>query len=156
MSNSKLPIFGEIDLEEDFFEAEFMNSKNQEVMVSIDFEGEPPGNDFSFESISNFLNNIENNLQHIKDNLLSGNFVVDVKDYIEHHMSELKSEPKIQKISSHEQFINELYTSYINIYPTEEENFFSIDFTIDEELTNYILVVSLQEDLSISHITTES
>lgn len=155
MSSIKLPYFGEIDLEEDFFEAEFTNSNGQEISINIDFESEKP-TDTAIKSILAFLENIESKTQNIKDRLLSSDFANEVNDYIQHHLEELKTEPAIQVISSPEQFIEKLKVSFINIYPTMEERFFAFDFTIDEELTNYLLVVHLLEDFSISYITTES
>lgn len=155
MSSIKLPYFGEIDLEEDFFEAEFTTNNGQEISISIDFESEKPTEN-AIKSISTFLENIVSNTQNIKDRLLSSDFSSEVNDYIQHHLEELKTEPEIQAISSPEQFIEKLKVSSINIYPTKEERFFAFDFTIDEELTNYLLVVDLLEDLSISYITTES
>ena len=152
---NKLPYFGELNLEEDFFETEFTNSNGEEISITIDFEGEKATED-NLKSIAKFLENVENNIQSIKKRLLTSDFTEEVNDYIEHHLSKLKSEPQIQNIKSSQQFIDELKVSSINIYPSMNERFFAFDFTISEELTNYLLVVDLLEDLSISYITTES
>lgn len=152
---NKLPYFGELNLEEDFFETEFTNSNGEEISITIDFEGEKATED-NLKSIAKFLENVENNIQSIKNRLLTSDFTEEVNDYIEHHLSELKSEPQIQNIKSSQQFIEELKVSSINIYPSMDERFFAFDFTISEELTNHLLVVDLLEDLSISYITTES
>lgn len=152
----ELPYFEEINLSEDYFETTYINKKGKEISLVIDFEGEEVA-DFDFNSIRKFLNNIENKLEEIWKNLLKSDyFTKEVNEYAEHHLVELETELKKQNINSIKDFINTMYPTCINIFPTDEERYFSIDYTINEELTNYVLVVDLFEDTSIYYITTES
>lgn len=155
MDKLKLPYFGEVNLEDDFSETEFTDSTGQEILISIDFEGEEPAKE-AFDTIRVFLEHLEENMQKIKGSILSSEFSEAVNDYIEHHLKELKEEPEIQEINSPKEFVEALKFVNINICPTAEERFFSFDLTIGEELTNDLLVVDLLEDLTISYITTES
>ncbi|EHQ43922.1 DUF2004 domain-containing protein [Myroides odoratus] len=45
---------------------------------------------------------------------------------------------------------------YASIFPTSEDYFISIDFTIGADLTQYVLMVNLTSDLAIYYITMES
>lgn len=149
----KLPFFGKLDKDEDYFEVEV--TKEQKMQIILDFMGEEPS-DEKFPVIEKFLTNLEEIILNVKKQLLSNEFSENVMDYIQHHLEELKSESEIQKITSPEQFIEALKVNSVFISPTDEERFFSMDFTINEELTQYVLVVDMLEDLSISYITTES
>lgn len=151
----KLPYFGTLDLEDDFFETSFTTTKGQEVSLAIDFEGEKPTTE-DLQRVASFLDRVEEHTTTLQHKLLTSAYVADVQDYIEHHRSELADEPQMQLITSSEQFIDALQVSAINIYPTLEERFVSIDFTIGEELTPYLLVVDLTPHLSIHYITMES
>jgi hypothetical protein len=151
----KLPYFGVLDLNEDYFEASFTTTKGQDVSLNIDFEGDKPTTS-DLQRVASFLERVEEHIQSIKDQLLTSAFAEEVVEYIDHHRSELADEPLMQSITSSEQFVDALKIYAINICPTLEKRFVSIDFSIDEDLTQYLLVVNLTPDLSIHYITMES
>ncbi|AJH14552.1 DUF2004 domain-containing protein [Myroides profundi] len=151
----KLPYFEILDLNEDYFEASFTTTKGQDVSLAIDFEGDKPKAS-DLQRVESFLNYIEDHIQTVQYNLLSSAYASNVEDYINHHRDELADEPQMQSITSSEQFVDALKIYAINIYPTLEKRFVSIDFTIDQDLTQYLLVVDLTPDLSIHYITMES
>ncbi|MDM1046035.1 DUF2004 domain-containing protein [Myroides sp. 1354] len=150
-----LPYFGTIDLHDDYFEASFTTTKGQDVSLTIDFEGDEPKTT-DLQRVASFLDRLEEQAKTIKDQLLTSAFAEEVEEYIDHHRSELADEPQMQSVTSSEQFVDALQLYAIRIYPTLEESFVSIDFTIDANLTQYVLMVNLTPDLSIHDIAMES
>lgn len=152
---NKLPYFGALDLNEDYFETSFTTTKGQDVSLNIDFEGDKPTIS-DLQHVVTFLDRVKEHIQSIKDQLLTSVFAEEVLEYIDHHRSELADEPQMQSITSSEQFIDALHPYAIRIFPTSEDYFISIDFTIGADLTQYVLMVNLTSDLSIHDIAMES
>lgn len=151
----KLPYFGALDLNEDYFEASFTTTKGKDVSLTIDLEGDKPTT-ADLKCATDFLNHLEEHTQTIQQQLLTSTFTEEVAEYIDHHRSELADEPQMLTITSSEQFVDALLPHAIRIFPTSEDYFISIDFTIGADLTQYVLMVNLTPDLSIHDIAMES
>jgi hypothetical protein len=86
-----------------------------------------------------------------------------VKEYIKHHFEELPendvkellkaSDPGLPK---EEQMLSLLKLKRAGFYPDNEDNFVTLDFTINEELTQYLVVVELTSRGELSYVTMES
>lgn len=152
---NQLPYFGTLDLNEDYFDARFTTTTGQAVFLLIDLEGNKPTT-ADLKRVEDFLDRVEEQTQTIQHQLLSSAFTEEVAEYIDHHRSELADEPQMQGITSSAQFVDALHLYAIRIFPTSEDYFISIDFTIGADLTQYVLMVNLTSDLSIHDIAMES
>ena len=55
-----------------------------------------------------------------------------------------------------EQLLSLIHLKRVGIYPENDSNFATIDYTIGEEITQYLIVVVVQESGDIDYITMES
>lgn len=87
-----------------------------------------------------------------------------VKDYIEHHIGEFNDEDLISlRIEStdsfeskKEKFLNKIHLKRIGIYPEEWDSLAIFDYTINDDLTQYLIVLSFDSDGKFVDIFIES
>jgi hypothetical protein len=86
-----------------------------------------------------------------------------VAEYIEHHLDVLNSEELNAvfasidaTLSNEDKVLAVLHLKRVGFYPDEENQFAVFDYTIDKELTDYLVVVNFRKDGKIDHITMES
>ena len=86
-----------------------------------------------------------------------------VKEYIGHHLEELEEEQVDELVKAadpnlprEKQLVSILKLARAGFYPHQDDNFVTLDFTIDEELTQYLIVVELTSKGDVNYITMES
>lgn len=87
-----------------------------------------------------------------------------VNDYIEHHIGEFSDEELhsigIESTDSPEEkkkkFLDKIHLKRIGIYPEEWDNLAIFDYTINDELTQYLIVLSFDSNEKFVDIYTES
>lgn len=87
-----------------------------------------------------------------------------VTDYIEHHIGEFNDEDLkslgIESTDStekkKEKFLNKIHLKRIGIYPEEWDSLAIFDYTINDELTQYLIVLSFDSDGKFVDVYTES
>lgn len=87
-----------------------------------------------------------------------------VKEYIEHHLEEFNDEElKVlqidQTLSLDEQkiqMLQKVHLKRIGLYPEEPESFGTFDYTINDDLTQYLIVVRFDNQGNITSLEMES
>ena len=86
-----------------------------------------------------------------------------VKEYIEHHLDEL-DEDDLQTLinqtkagkTKEEKLLYSIKLKRIGFYPQTEERFVNLDYTLDNDLTDYLVVLDFTDDGKLHYITVES
>jgi len=87
----------------------------------------------------------------------------DVLEYLTHHADLIKS-PELQEalsavneaLSAEERLFSLVHPVRIGLYPEDEEHYFTFDFSIGREVTQYLIVVLFNVDEVLQYITMES
>ena len=158
------------------FENENFNNLNDYYEKSIIIDGNNIQLDLNFEAketnnselklanefiskLSNFNKNILTEFQNDYANNLDST----VKEYIEHHLDELNSDEVNSIIkddnssdSNDKKLLKSLKLKRIGIYPYDQNNFGIFDYSIGEDLTQYLITVYLNSKGEIVDISMES
>lgn len=164
MSKYNLPPFGELDTE----------SLDSYYDVDIDFEGRSIQLDLNFgdetldtkqlDIVKDFITKLsefnKKNLVAIHEDFDNGDTV---KEYIEHHLEELVKEDLAalidlnnKKVNQDLQLLARLQLVRVGLYPDGEEQFAIFDYSIGQELTNYLVVLFTDEKGELDYMTMES
>ncbi len=161
----ELKYFGKIDLNktEEYIDILIEINENE---VSIDLNIiEEKISEETIQPTIKFLDNLSGieKIAH-KQVLLdfqNGNIV---KDYIEHHIGEFNDEELkslgIESTDSSEnkkqKFLNKIHLKRIGIYPEEWDSLAIFDYTINDDLTQYLIVLKFDSNGKFVDIYTES
>lgn len=168
MSTYRLPYFDEIHLKylKDYYESE-IEIHGKPVHLDLNIEEEKISKDRLdclsrlLENLPNLVSNIEKEIQENYNNQEDG----DVRFYIKHHLEELDEsslstlgvDNNNQSKTVDKQLLEKLYLRRVGFYPEYEgEGFAVMDFTISEQLTDYLLVAYLGEDGELGYFAMES
>lgn len=161
----ELKYFGQIDLNkaEEYIDVS-ANINGNEVSLDLNFIEETISKETIKPTIT-FLENISE-IEKTASDQVKSDFVngAIVRGYIEHHVKEFNdedlkslgidatdsSEDKKQKI------LNKIHLKRIGFYPEEGNSFAIFDFTISEDLTQYLIVLSFDNNGELVDIYTES
>lgn len=160
----QIPNFGELDLNslEKYYKEQFKFNK-RDLKLDLNFNKTEISED-RIQIVINVLNNLNNILnqvwKYIEQDFEEGK---DVNEYIEFHFEELfEDELKDllknadKSLTLKEQFLSLINLKRIGFYPEEKDEFVIFDFVIDKEISQYLLVVKLNDQLQLDHITMES
>jgi hypothetical protein len=164
MSKYILTHFGEIDSDDldEYYETE-LTVNGREVEVDINFEGKTI--DLAkLNKLNEWLSNVtkldELGLATVQEDFKIGETV---KEYIEHHIEELDSDDlkallkgAKQGTTKEEKLLSTIRLKRIGFYPHTDERFVNLDYTLDEDLTDYLVVLDFTEDGKLHYITLES
>lgn len=166
MTKISLPYFGELDSSalEDYYD------------TSLDFNGVQISMDLNFEnsvidpkkllSVKNFIENLES--YDIKNKEYINNDYDDaegdtVKFYLEHHLDEVDDKTLLtlidfedRSVDPEDQLLKKLHLVRVGFYPDSDDHFATFDYSIGEEITNYLVVIFTKEDGSLDYMTLES
>jgi hypothetical protein len=164
MSTYNLPPFGDLETE----------ALDSYYDVDIDFEGRTIQLDLNFEEdtietkrldmVKDFIARLsefnKKNLVSIHEDFDDGDTV---KEYIEHHLEELTKEDLAalidnnnKKVSQDLQLLGRLQLVRVGLYPGSDEQFATFDYSIGQELTNYLVVLFTNEKGELDYMTMES
>ncbi len=86
-----------------------------------------------------------------------------VREYIEHHLDELDADALIQVFGTGdtssidaETFLARMYLVRIGLYPDAPDGYAVFDYMLAEELSGYLLAVTLDNRRKVAHIAMES
>jgi hypothetical protein len=164
MSKFTLTNFGEIDSDnlEEYYDAEItVNGRAIEVDITCDEKSLTLD---KLNKINNWLADVQKldelGLTTIKEDFVSGDTV---REYIEHHLDELDSDDLKALINQakdgktkEEKLLYSIKLKRIGFYPHTEERFVNLDYTLDNDLTDYLVVLDFTEDGNLHYITLES
>ncbi|QHT69284.1 DUF2004 domain-containing protein [Rhodocytophaga rosea] len=158
--------FGEIDLEkaEEWYESE-IEYKGRIVSIDLYIDKPKQTDAATFELVDNFLNNLSEYeisislalKKDLKEKGFTHSYIQIVKDEIEtDEMDELLLNVD-KKLKKQDQILSAIYLSRIGLYADKEDETLAIfDYTISEDLTDELLVVSISKDKQIKKIIVES
>ena len=163
MSKYNLTHIGEIDSEniEEYYETELtVNGRHIEVDLNFDEDSIDVS---KLERINEWLSDVakldELGLAAVQADFKSGGTV---REYIEHHLEELDADDlkellkRAKGATKEEKMLSVIKLKRIGFYPQTEERFFNLDYTIEGDLTDYLVVLDFTEDGKLHYITTES
>ncbi|WP_312768314.1 DUF2004 domain-containing protein [Epilithonimonas sp.] len=135
------------------------------VNIDLNFDNKNPSEN-ELKTLNSFFSNLENIIQQNKsriDNDFKSSEENTVREYISHHLSEIPENELNQlidrndKIKSDEQKLFEkIKLKRIGIYPKDNINYGTFDYTIGETYTQYLIVIKINEKGKIIDVTIES
>ena len=166
MPTIKLPHFGTLDpasLEEYYdVEIEYNNTATQ-----IDLNFDSTSIDIArLELVKHFIDNIRihdlNNKKLIQQDFEDEDADT-VRMYIAYHLEELASDdleelagPDTKPADLPLALLNKLHLVRVGLYPDNDEQFATFDYSIDTELTNHLVVLFTDENGNLDYMTMES
>ena len=160
----EIPYFGQIDTK----------LLNRSYRLSTEVKGQLISLDINFKAgnidesrivlLAEFLNNIDHIIatswNAIQYDFENGS---EVSEFLNFHFDELDEDDlKIllrttdKSLSVEQQMLSVTEIKRIGFYPEEKEIFAILDFKLDEDISQYILVVNMKDDKTINYITMES
>lgn len=164
MSKYNLPPFGELDTEklDSYYDVD-IDFEDRTIQLDLNFEEEtidPKRLDLVKSFITRLSEFNKQNLVSIHEDFDDGDTV---KEYIEHHIQELASEDLAalidrnnKKVSPDIQLLAKLQLVRVGLYPGSDEQFATFDYSIGQELTNYLVVLFTNEKGELDYMTMES
>jgi len=148
----------------DYYEKSILIDGN-DIKLDLNFEAKETNN-VELNLTNEFIAKLEtydkkNQTEFYND--FTNNAESTIKEYIEHHLDELNNEEVNSIIkddnssdSNDKKLLKSLKLKRIGIYPYDKENFAIFDYTISEELTQYLITVYLNSNGEIMDISMES
>ncbi|WP_343688034.1 DUF2004 domain-containing protein [Chitinophaga sp.] len=165
MAQFTLPYFGSIDSNalESNYDTE-VRLAGQDIRLNLNF----PAKSMELSSLSilnKYLGNLEEHLaktkEYIRDNYHDEDAADGVRFYFEFHKDEFGEEVFNNQLGINnvddpdEQLLSKLNPVRIGLYPGHLD-FAIFDYTVGEELTNYMAVVKTDEDGDLANVSVES
>ena len=161
-----LPHFGPLD----------PDSLEEYYDVDIDFNGTSIQIDLNFENKTiekNRLETVKSFIENIRIHDLNNKKYIDkdyndedgdtVKFYLEHHLEDLGKEELSTLIDLNsksteyeKQLLKKLHLVRVGLYPDSENQFAIFDYSIGQEITNYLVVINTDENGNLDYMTMES
>ncbi|MBK6634666.1 MAG: DUF2004 domain-containing protein [Chitinophagaceae bacterium] len=166
MATYIMPHFGPLDhtsLDEYYdTETDFNGTK---IQIDLNF-GNKTIDPEKLAIVKDFIDNIRihdiNNRKYI-DNDYNEDEGDTVKFYVQHHLEDLGENELTtlidinSKSSEHEkQLLKKIHLVRVGIYPEGEDQFAIFDYSIGQEITNYLIVINTDENGNLDYMTMES
>ena len=164
MPSFKLPHFGVIDPTnlDEYYDVD-IDFNNKEIQIDLNFESKTITVE-RLEILRHFIENIRihdiNNKKHIENDFSDGDTV---QEYLENHIEELATDDLAQLIGSNIKTVDQpklllkkLHLIRVGLYPDSKEQFAIFDYSLGQELTNYLVVINTDENGNLDYITMES
>ena len=164
--NYTLPHFGELPLEnlKDYY-IEEIDFNGMDLSIDINFES-PIADVETMDKIKSFLENIEQfdklNKTYIRNDY-NDDDADTVKFYIDNHLEDLGREHLSSLVNFDDttiapelQLLDQLHLIRVGLYPGEDDYFATFDYSIGEEITNYLVVINTDENGGLVYMTMES
>lgn len=159
-----LPFFNELDSDNltDYYEVDVDIEQNK-VQLDVNFE-EKTINPDKLLILKSYLDSPQAIINIAKEAIIN-NFAngEDVKEFLTFHIEELEQSDldnllrdTDKTLSLEEQILSVLKLRRIGFYPYDNDEFAILDFVLDEEISQYILVVKLNNNKTVDNITMES
>ncbi|MGN8069735.1 DUF2004 domain-containing protein [Mucilaginibacter sp. SG564] len=159
-----LPFFNELDSDSltDYYEIDIDLEQNQiQLDINFDETNIEPGR---LAVLKSYLDDLPKIIDTAKKEIFNDFDQGDaVKEYLTFHTEELDQSDldKLLKntdknLSIDLQLLSILKLRRIGFYPDEEEEFAILDFILDKDISQYILVVKMNDNKTLDHITMES
>jgi hypothetical protein len=161
---TKIKHFEEIELDKvsEYYDTELVIG-GKAISVDLNFDNTTISEELAGR-INLFIDKIsvfnEQFLQAIHNDYLTGDTV---KLYVEHHLDIFEDEDAMASLeiadtskSKTEQLLSLIHLKRVGLYPENDTHFATVDYTIGDEVTQYLIVVVVHENGDIEYITMES
>jgi len=136
---------------------------DKEIQIDLNFEQESLTRE-EVSTLNAALDSIEillgQSWKWIMDDYKNGS---DVAEYITIHLEDFFAEDPEEllkgtdpALDNTKRFFQILEINRIGVYPSSPDSYIVLDYMVDEELSNYILVVVVNDKLKLEYITIES
>lgn len=166
MAMIKIPHFGPLDPEalEEYYDVE-IDFNGKQIQVDLNF-GNTSIDPSKLDIVKAFIDNIRihdiKNKKFIEDDYKDEEGDT-VKTYLEHHLEELGEDELAalidpnSKSSEHEkQLLKKLHLVRVGIYPEGEDQFAIFDYSLGQDITDYLVVINTDENGNLVYMTMES
>jgi hypothetical protein len=167
MSTYNLPHFKPIDLgsPQEYYSAQ-IEFNNNELELDLNFWGEAI-EPKRLDLVKNILDNLKEfdskNRKYIEADYADESADT-VKTYVDHHLTEFTEEDLAghidftnTSITPEKQLINALHLVRVGFYPDEGEDQIAVfDYSLGDDVTNYLIVIFINTNGELDHITMES
>ncbi len=136
-----------------------------EIQIDLNFENKTIDT-ITMDKVKKFIENIEKCDKLNKTYILNDYNDEDgdtVRSYLEHHLEEVEKEELSNLINFDDkttepelQLLKKLKLVRVGLYPDNEDNFAIFDYSIGEEITNYLVVINIDENGQLDYMTMES
>ena len=166
MTEYTLPHFGQLATEnlEEYYDVDIVFNGN-EIQIDLNFENKAI-DIATMDKVKNFIENIE------KFDNLNKTYILDdyndeegdtVKFYLEDHLEEIGKDELSTLINFddttielEQQLLAKLKLVRVGLYPESEDNFAIFDYSIGQDITNYLVVINTDENGQLEYMTMES
>lgn len=159
-----LPFFNELDFDNltDYYEVDVDIEQNK-VQLDVNFE-EKTINPDKLLILKSYLDSPQAIINIAKEAIIN-DFAngEDVKEFLTFHIEELDQndlgnllKQADNTLSLEEQILSVLKLRRIGFYPYDDDEFAILDFVLDEDISQYILVVKMNNNKTVDNITMES
>ena len=166
MTEYTLPHFGQLATEnlEEYYDVDIVFNGN-EIQIDLNFENKVI-DITTMDKVKNFIENIE------KFDNLNKTYILDdyndeegdtVKFYLEDHLEEIGKDELSTLINFddttielEQQLLAKLKLVRVGLYPESEDNFAIFDYSIGQDITNYLVVINTDENGQLEYMTMES
>ena len=166
MAEYALPYFGNLPTEnlEEYYDVDIELNGN-EIQVDLNFEHQTV-DALILDKVKNFIEKLEKFDELNKTYILNDYNDEDgdtVKFYLEHHLEEVDKEELTKLVNfddtitePEQQLLSKLKLVRVGLYPDDEDNFAIFDYSIGEDITNYLVVINTDENGQLDYMTMES
>ncbi|GAE65417.1 DUF2004 domain-containing protein [Chryseobacterium indologenes] len=166
MTDYTLPHFGKVALQnlEEYYDVN-IDFKGNEIQLDLNFEN-PSIDPAKLDKVKNFLENIEKFDKQNKAYITEDYHDQDgdtVKSYLEHHLEEIDREElsalinfNDPNIEPEQQLLTKLELVRVGFYPDSEDTFAILDYSIGQDLTDYLVVINTDENGQLDYMAMES
>ncbi len=166
MANYSLPHFADIDADrlEEGYDVQ-IDINGREIKIDLNFNNKsiaPTRLDIAKQIIENITAFDKKNKQLIEQDFNDTDCDT-VKGYVEHHLVEVGKEKLVNLVNFDDettspaiQLMHSLQLVRVGLYPDSKNQFAVFDYTIGRYLTQYLVVINLDENLYFNYITMES
>lgn len=166
MATYKLPHFGEIEASslEEYYDVE-IEFNDENVSIDLNFEEESIDTkklDHVKKIIEGLATYDEQNKKYIQQDYKDEEKDT-VRTYVEHHIEEIEESELLEIIdisdktdSKETQLIKALHLVRVGFYPHSDETFVTFDYSLDQDVTDYLVVINTDENGKLVHMTMES
>jgi len=162
--NIKLPFFGELNSNslKDYYELQTQLGGNT-VQLDLNFSGAKI-EDHKLLIVKDYLDEVSKIINIAEKELLNDyENGEEVLEYLSYHIEEIDKEEldgflvnADKSLSLEKQLFSILKLRRIGFYPADENDFATLDFTLGEKVSQYLLVVKMNDRKSVEYITMES
>jgi hypothetical protein len=166
MTEYTLPHFGNLPTDnlEEYYDVDIEFNGN-EIQIDLNFENKNIEIS-TMDKVKNFIENIDKFDKLNKTYILNDYNDEDgdtVKFYLEHHLEEVGKDELLNLINfddkttePEKQLLEKLKLVRVGLYPHDEENFAIFDYSIGQDITNYLIVINTDGNGELDYMTMES